>query len=93
MQGAMEILVSVCTQEARTCGKRNRELRAVQGEYMNQIDLSHRRAVVTGGAQGIGLSIARRLLASGASVSLWDRDGELLSTAQKELRGIGSVLI
>jgi NAD(P)-dependent dehydrogenase (short-subunit alcohol dehydrogenase family) len=60
---------------------------------MNQIDLSNRHAVVTGGAQGIGLSIARRLLASGASVSLWDRDGELLSTAQKELRGIGPVLI
>ena len=60
---------------------------------MNQIDLSNRHAVVTGGAQGIGLSIARRLLASGASVSLWDRDGKLLSTAQKELRGIGPVLI
>src|ERR1700729_2672365 len=46
---------------------------------MNQIDLKNRHAVVTGGAQGIGLSTARRLLASGASVSLWDCDGELLS--------------
>jgi 3-oxoacyl-[acyl-carrier protein] reductase len=52
---------------------------------MNQIDLHHRHAVVTGGAQGIGLSIANRLLASGASVSLWDRDEELLSVALKEL--------
>jgi NAD(P)-dependent dehydrogenase (short-subunit alcohol dehydrogenase family) len=52
---------------------------------MNQIDLHQHRAVVTGGAQGIGLSIARRLLASGASVSLWDRDGEVLSAALKEL--------
>jgi NAD(P)-dependent dehydrogenase (short-subunit alcohol dehydrogenase family) len=51
----------------------------VNGAHMNQIDLKHRHAVVTGGAQGIGLSIANRLLASGASVSLWDRDRELLS--------------
>src|ERR1017187_4685631 len=52
---------------------------------MNQIDLNNRHAVVTGGAQGIGFSIARRLLASGASVSLWDRDEDLLSVAQKQL--------
>jgi 3-oxoacyl-[acyl-carrier protein] reductase len=52
---------------------------------MNQIDLNHRHAVVTGGAQGIGLSIANRLLASGASVSLWDRDEESLSVALKQL--------
>lgn len=54
---------------------------------MNKIDLSHRHAVVTGGAQGIGFSIAKRLLASGASVSLWDRDEELLSVALKQLGG------
>ncbi len=42
---------------------------------MNKIDLSGRRAVVTGGAQGIGRAIAERLLASDASVALWDRDG------------------
>jgi 3-oxoacyl-[acyl-carrier protein] reductase len=45
---------------------------------MNQIDLKDRVAVVTGGAQGIGLSIAIRLLQSGATVSLWDRDQQLL---------------
>ena len=52
---------------------------------MNQIDLINRHAVVTGGAQGIGLSVARRLLDSGASVSLWDRDAELLSKTVGEL--------
>jgi 2-dehydro-3-deoxy-L-rhamnonate dehydrogenase (NAD+) len=40
----------------------------------NTIDLGGRVAVVTGGAQGIGLAIARRLLSSGASVSIWDMD-------------------
>ena len=39
---------------------------------MNQLDVRGRVAVVTGGASGIGLAIARRLLASGARLSLWD---------------------
>ncbi|HEY6491181.1 MAG: SDR family NAD(P)-dependent oxidoreductase [Terracidiphilus sp.] len=52
---------------------------------MNQIDLKNRHAIVTGGAQGIGLAIARRLLDSGASVSLWDRDEQTLSNAAAEL--------
>jgi 3-oxoacyl-[acyl-carrier protein] reductase len=51
---------------------------------MNQIDLNDRCAIVTGAAQGIGLAIARRLLASGAIVSLWDRDADLLvATVEK----------
>ncbi|TGD41660.1 SDR family oxidoreductase [Pseudotabrizicola sediminis] len=41
---------------------------------MNTIDLNGRTAVVTGGAQGIGLAVAHRLIASGARVSIWDRD-------------------
>jgi 2-dehydro-3-deoxy-L-rhamnonate dehydrogenase (NAD+) len=52
---------------------------------MNQIDLKNRHAVVTGGAQGIGFAIAQRLVASGASVSLWDRDADLLNATQKRL--------
>lgn len=58
---------------------------------MNHIDLNHRHAVVTGAAQGIGYSIAKRLLASGASVSLWDRDAALLKIAEDELCGNGTV--
>ena len=58
---------------------------------MNQIDLNHRHAVITGGAQGIGFSVASRLLESGAAVALWDRDAELLKTAQKELSEKGTV--
>ena len=41
---------------------------------MNQIDLGGRTAVVTGGCSGIGLAVADRLAASGAQVSIWDRD-------------------
>ena len=43
----------------------------------NTIDLNGRNAVVTGGAQGIGRAIVERLLDSGASVAIWDRDGKL----------------
>ncbi len=52
---------------------------------MNRIDLEGRRAVITGGAQGIGRAIAERFLASGAAVSLWDCDGQLLETVGREL--------
>jgi 3-oxoacyl-[acyl-carrier protein] reductase len=58
---------------------------------MNQIDLSGRRAVVTGGAQGIGLSIVNRFLDSGAKVSLWDQDASLLEQTCSELESKGSV--
>ena len=57
---------------------------------MNQIDLKHRDAVVTGGAQGIGFSIAKRLVQSGASVSLWDYDRATLERATAELSEIGN---
>ena len=61
---------------------------------MNRIDLDGRRAVVTGGAQGIGRAIAERLLASGASVTLWDRDsGELESTREALGAGTGGVVV
>lgn len=48
---------------------------------MNAIDLTNQTAVVTGGAQGLGFAVARRLIESGAKVSLWDLDADLLATA------------
>lgn len=48
---------------------------------MNQIDLIGQVAVVTGGAQGLGLAIARRLTQCGARVVLWDRDEAQLREA------------
>jgi 2-dehydro-3-deoxy-L-rhamnonate dehydrogenase (NAD+) len=44
---------------------------------MNAYDFAGQVAVVTGGAQGIGLACARRLAAGGARVLLWDMDGAL----------------
>jgi len=41
---------------------------------MNQIDLSGRCAVVTGGASGLGYAIAQRFRDSGAQVAIWDLD-------------------
>ena len=52
---------------------------------MNQIDLNGKVGVVTGAARGIGLAIAKRLLASGAQVSLWDLDPAALDAAARSL--------
>jgi 2-dehydro-3-deoxy-L-rhamnonate dehydrogenase (NAD+) len=48
---------------------------------MHQFDLKNRTAIVTGGAQGFGLDIARRFLNSGAKVIIWDIDEEELKKA------------
>jgi 3-oxoacyl-[acyl-carrier protein] reductase len=56
---------------------------------MHQFDLTGRRAVVTGGAQGIGRAIAERLLRSGARVSLWDCDAATLRETAGELAVLG----
>ncbi|GLR53500.1 SDR family oxidoreductase [Shinella yambaruensis] len=52
---------------------------------MNQIDLTGQTAVITGGAQGLGFAIARRVAASGARVALWDVDAAELQRAVAEL--------
>ena len=58
---------------------------------MNRIDLQGRVAIVTGGAQGIGYAIAERMLASGASVVLWDADAGKLAEAKASLGAEGRV--
>ena len=42
---------------------------------MNRLDFAGRNAIVTGGMQGIGAAIVKRLEASGAKVTIWDLDG------------------
>ena len=58
---------------------------------MNQIDLKNKTAVVTGGAQGIGLAIAKVFLESGASVSLWDQDEKLVNETAHKLFSLGNI--
>jgi 3-oxoacyl-[acyl-carrier protein] reductase len=53
---------------------------------MNQLDMQGRHAVVTGGANGLGFAIVERMLASGARVTLWDRDAVAIDKAVSELR-------
>ena len=45
---------------------------------MNSYDFKDRVAIITGGGQGIGLTVAERILLSGGKVSIWDRDEKLL---------------
>jgi 2-dehydro-3-deoxy-L-rhamnonate dehydrogenase (NAD+) len=58
---------------------------------VNQFDLTGRRAVVTGAAQGFGRAIAERFLASGARVALWDVDGRELASTAQVLAGKGTI--
>ena len=55
---------------------------------MNYADrFEGRRAIITGGASGIGLEVARRLAAEGATVCLWDLDQSALDAAASSLGG------
>jgi 3-oxoacyl-[acyl-carrier protein] reductase len=64
---------------------------------MNKLDFAGRHAIVTGGAQGIGAAIAKRLAASGARVTIWDLDGSPRvdvtdpASIQSALKGAGKV--
>jgi len=48
-------------------------------------DFKNRTAIVTGGAQGFGFDISKRLLESGASVIIWDNDPKATEKAIKDL--------
>ena len=52
---------------------------------MNKFDLNNRTAVITGGAQGFGLDIAKKFLNFGAKVIIWDTDEKQLEIASKEI--------
>ena len=52
---------------------------------MNNYNLKGRVAVVTGGAQGFGYAITKRLLESGAEVIIWDIDQKAMDEALKKL--------
>ena len=54
---------------------------------MNKInyDFKNRTAIVTGGAQGFGLDIAKRFLDSGGKVIIWDIDQKMIEKASNQL--------
>ena len=52
---------------------------------MHQFDLKKKTAVITGGAQGFGLDIAKKFLSSGAKVFIWDIDEKELIKVVKEI--------
>ena len=53
---------------------------------MNSFDLKNRTAIITGGAQGFGLDIAKRFLKSGSNVILWDNDEKELKKANETIQ-------
>jgi NAD(P)-dependent dehydrogenase (short-subunit alcohol dehydrogenase family) len=50
------------------------------------LELNGKRAIITGGSRGIGLAVARVLVAEGTSVAIAARDRETLDKASAELR-------
>ncbi|MDA9693906.1 SDR family oxidoreductase [Candidatus Pelagibacter sp.] len=49
-------------------------------------DFKGRTAIVTGGAQGFGLDITKRLIRSGASVIIWDNDHKMVEKAIEDIK-------
>ena len=52
---------------------------------MNQLDLKGRHAVITGGASGLGYAISQRMIASGATVTWWDVNADVMAQAGKTI--------
>jgi NAD(P)-dependent dehydrogenase (short-subunit alcohol dehydrogenase family) len=52
---------------------------------MNNLDLKDRVAIITGGAQGFGLAISKRIIQSGGKVVIWDIDKAAAESALKEI--------
>ena len=52
---------------------------------MNKYNFKNRIAVVTGGAQGFGLAITKRIIQSDGKVVIWDIDKEAIEKAKKEI--------
>ncbi|MCC2677506.1 MAG: 3-oxoacyl-ACP reductase [Pseudobdellovibrio sp.] len=57
-----------------------------------KFDFTNKTVIVTGGAQGIGFTIARQFLEAGAKVSIWDYSEKALETAKSELSSFSARL-
>ena len=58
----------------------------MERKKMNSYDFKNQVAVVTGGANGIGYSVAERLSKSGAIVKIWDLDIEVARKAAETIK-------
>ena len=52
---------------------------------MNKYNFNDRVAIVTGGAQGFGLAITKKIIQSGGKVIIWDIDNDAVQKAKKEI--------
>ena len=52
---------------------------------MNNFDLKNRVAIITGGAQGFGLAISKRIIQSEGKVVIWDIDESAIKSALNEI--------
>ena len=52
-----------------------------------------RTAIITGGASGLGLDVARRITAEGGAVILWDRDAAALDKAAARIGALASAVV
>ena len=55
---------------------------------MHKFDLNNKLAIITGGAQGFGLDIAKRFIQSGSKVRIWDIDEKQLKDAIDEINNV-----
>ena len=55
---------------------------------MNKFDLKNKTAIITGGAQGFGLDIAKKFLDYGAKVRLWDIDEKELKKVKNKINNL-----
>ena len=55
---------------------------------MNKFDFKNKIAIITGGAQGFGLDIAKKFISFGAKVRIWDIDEKELIKAKKEINNV-----
>tara|TARA_B100001758_G_scaffold81702_1_gene69400 strand:- start:315 stop:1064 length:750 start_codon:yes stop_codon:yes gene_type:complete len=52
---------------------------------MNNFDFKNRVAIITGGAQGFGLAISKRIIQSEGKVVIWDIDENAINSALNEI--------